>query len=311
MPSNPMQRKVRNSFFLGILVMLIVAILIGAIVFLAVLKPMMDEEKAQEGQTYAYAYRLKAGINVESGDEITSDMVESVEIPVQTVATDFIPAKRQDTNGNLIDIPFTPGYKSKIDLVEGTILTLSMLNDETSEVNPSLRLVEYNMITIPTTLEPGDYVDIRLKLPNGQDLIVISKKEIVSIYGQTVGMNLTEEEILILNSAIVEAYIMVASELYMAEYVEPGLQEASVYTYMPTNEVITLINMDDNIVAEARQGLVALYSDSGVTNVRQQVNNSLAQYGEDASANVEAGILEQIEAARQAREDYLSELEGY
>ena len=29
MPSNPMQRKVRNSFLLGVLVMLIIAILIG------------------------------------------------------------------------------------------------------------------------------------------------------------------------------------------------------------------------------------------------------------------------------------------
>ena len=34
MPSNPMQRKVRNSFILGILVMLGITLLIGTIVFL-------------------------------------------------------------------------------------------------------------------------------------------------------------------------------------------------------------------------------------------------------------------------------------
>ena len=42
MVANPMQRKVRNSFLLGILVMLIITILIGAIVFLLVIKPNLD-----------------------------------------------------------------------------------------------------------------------------------------------------------------------------------------------------------------------------------------------------------------------------
>ena len=61
MPSNPMQRKVRNSFFLGILVMLIITIIIGGLVFVTILKPKMDKEK---GERIEYVYRLKAGVNI-------------------------------------------------------------------------------------------------------------------------------------------------------------------------------------------------------------------------------------------------------
>lgn len=306
MVANPMQRKVRNSFLLGILVMLIIAILIGVIVFLLVIKPSIDKKK-EAGMTIE-VYRLKSGVSVESGDPITSNMVESVELSVKDNSTDFMPSKMATENGKEIDVPFDSGYKSKIDLLGGTVLTYSMLYDE-EETPDSLRYVEYNMITIPTTVDIGSYIDIRLRLPNSQDLIVISKKEVVNLYGQTVGLNLTEEEILILNSAIVESYIMISSELYMAEYVEPGMQEAATYTYSPTEEVVTLIQANPNIVAEIRNEIANKYYTSGT--VRNPINAEIGQYASEADSNIQEGMQAQIEAARKAREDYLSELQGY
>lgn len=307
MPSNPMQRKVRNSFLLGVLVMLVIAILIGAIVYLVVIKPKADKEKADATQ-YDYVYRLKSGKSVNSGEEITGSMVEAVEIPVTTNNTDFIRAKRTDQTGKLVDVAFTSGYKSKVALKEGTILTKSMLmSTEDEDIENSLRYMEYNMITMPTTLEEGDYIDIRLRLPNSQDLIVISKKSIVSIYNQTVGFNLTEDEILLLNSAIVESYKMTSSELYLAKYVEPGMQEKSVYTYSPSEEVVNLIQSNPNIVATARESIANKYVNSG--NIRNPINSALSQYAEDAKFNVESGMQQQITNAKQARESYLSGLE--
>lgn len=307
MPSNPMQRKVRNSFLLGALVMLVIAILIGTIVYLVVIKPKADKEKADKTQ-YDYVYRLKSGKSVNSGEEITGSMVEAVEIPVTTNNTDFIRAKRTDQTGKLVDVAFTSGYKSKVALKEGTILTKSMLmSTEDEDIENSLRYMEYNMITMPTTLEEGDYIDIRLRLPNSQDLIVISKKSIVSIYNQTVGFNLTEDEILLLNSAIVESYKMTSSELYLAKYVEPGMQEKSIYTYSPSEEVVNLIQSNPNIVATARESIANKYVNSG--NIRNPINSALSQYAEDAKFNVESGMQQQITNAKQARESYLSGLE--
>lgn len=307
MPSNPMQRKVRNSFLLGALVMLVIAILIGTIVYLVVIKPKADKEKADKTQ-YDYVYRLKSGKSVNSGEEITGSMVEAVEIPVTTNNTDFIRAKRTDQTGKLVDVAFTSGYKSKVALKEGTILTKSMLmSTEDEDIEDTLRYMEYNMITMPTTLEEGDYIDIRLRLPNSQDLIVISKKSIVSIYNQTVGFNLTEDEILLLNSAIVESYKMTSSELYLAKYVEPGMQEKSIYTYSPSEEVVNLIQSNPNIVATARESIANKYVNSG--NIRNPINSALSQYAEDAKFNVESGMQQQITNAKQARESYLSGLE--
>lgn len=308
MTSNPMQRKVRNSFLLGILVTVLIIVLIGTIVFFAIIKPKMDIQKEKEEQLYISAYRLKPGTYVESGDAITGDMVESVEIPVETEFTDFMISKIQDENGNVIDMGFEEGYKSKIALTEGTILTYSMLYQE--EMSDSLRYVEFSMISMPSTVDIGNYVDIRIRLANGQDLIVISKKEVINLFGQTVGFNLTEEEMLILNSAIVESYIMTASQLHMTQYIEPGVQSAALYTYMPTAEVVNLINMDPNIVAEARTELAKLYSAAGVSNIREQLNNTANQYSGTKDKSIEEGIKAQIEAARRAREDYLSGLEG-
>jgi len=164
------------------------------------------------------------------------------------------------------------------------------------------------MISMPTTLEIGDYVDLRWRISNAQDLIVISKKEIVNLYNQTIGFNLTEEEILLLNSAIVEAYTIPASELYIATYVEPGIQEAAKLTYTPTQEVIDLIYSNENIVLEAKNALIEKYNTSPV---RGPINNTASQYAGDKKFNIEAGIQEQIQAARQARETYLSEMAGY
>ncbi len=309
MASNPMQRKTRNAFLLGFLIMLIIAVLIGVVVYMLLIKPIKEEKEQEEAQTYA-VYRLKATNSVESGGKITNAMVEVVEIPAtEQQRGDLIAAERIDQSGNVQKVSF-PGGNSKIALKGGTILTKSMLTDGQEELSDSLRYVEYNMISIPTLVDIGDYVDIRVKLPNTQDLIVISRKQIQNLYGQTVGLNLDEQEILYLNSAIVETYVLDgAAELYLAKYVEAGIQEAAEKTYVPTAEVVALIQQDPNIVETARNAVASAYNNSG--NVRGPLNSSLEQYAEERRNNIQSGIQQQIEAARQARENYLSGLEGY
>ena len=270
----------------------------------------MDKAKEEE-QQIAYVYRLKKGCSVSSGKEITASMVEEVEIPITTNSTDFFQAKKQGPDGKLKNVAFAGGYTSKVDLIEGTILTKSILNEADEEtLGDSTRYVEYNVVTIPTTLEIGDFIDIRLRLPNTHDLIVVSKKEIMNIYDNTIGLNLAEEDILILNSAIVETFVMNGSaELYLAKYVEPGMQEKATYTYSPTAQTVELIQNDPNIVTTAREAIATKYANSGT--VRNPINNTLSQYSaEDIKNNIEIGIRKQIEDAKNARESYLSELEG-
>ena len=157
------------------------------------------------------------------------------------------------------------------------------------------------MLMLPINVAIGDYVDVRITFPNGQDFIVIAKKEIKNIQGNTVTFEMTEAEILMLNSAVVESYIIKASNIYVAKYVEPGMQEKASNTYTPTPEVIRLINTDSNIVAEAKQELAGKFN----VDVRNDINSSSGQYSEEAKTNVEEGIQKQIENAKKAREEYL------
>lgn len=294
MPSNPMQKKVRNSFLLGILTMLLIAILIGAIVFFLVIQPKQKKEEEEKKQIVT-VYRLKSGENVRKDDEILINMLETTEVTVDNLNTDFLVP------------PLPQAYRSKIDLTEGTILTQSMVY-EPEEIDPSERYMEYNIMTMPTSLQIGDVVDVRVRLTNAQDFIILSQKEVKQIIGQTIGFYVTEEEILILNSAIVETYIMPGAEIYLSVYTSPFNQKEATGTYMPTNEVIALINMDPNIVQTAKEKLVALYSLAGVQDARVQINEAKNKYEEDIKTNVETGMQQQIQAARQARENYLSGL---
>ena len=110
-----------------------------------------------------------------------------------------------------------------------------------------------------------------------------------------------------MNSAIVEAYIMTTSNLYIARYTEPGMQEASKPTYVPTQEVQNLIASDPNISSEARTTLTNRY----ISGLRDgYINTQLEQYAEERKLNLETKVLEQIESARTARENYLSGLSG-
>lgn len=305
MPSNPMQRKVRNSFLLGMVVMLLVALLIGGLLFMLIVRPILDDKKAEEAVTYATVFQLKQ--KAKAGNEINTSMLQKVTLPVTSLPSDKKIAEKVDQQtGKAKDVALGQ-VRAKVDLEAGTILSDSVLT-EIEELDDSARLIEYNMITLPITVDIGDYIDIRITLPNGQDLIVVANKEIKDINGSTITMLLTEGEIIMMNSAIVEAYIMPSSNLYLTKYSEPGIQEAAVTTYTPTTEAMDLINSNPNITTVARN----TFSERFSKNLRDNyINTQVGQYSEERILNIEAGVQKQIEAAKAAREDYLSGMSGY
>ena len=204
---------------------------------------------------------------------------------------------------DLVNVPFV----AKIDMYANSIVTLDSLEKSDEIVTNDKRYIEYNMLVLPTTIMEGDFIDIRLTLPSGQDLIVISKKQVKSMLGDTIGLELTEEEILMMESAIVEAYIMTASKLYAIQYIEPGRQTAAKNTYTPTDAIRVLIDKDPNIVAEARTRLKEKFSDE----IRAWTNADRNAYVLEEKGNVEDGLQERIENAKAAREAYLSGLTSY
>lgn len=294
MAVNPMQKKARNSFLLGMIITLIVCAIIGVILYIAVIGP--ENKASKEKGTATKAYALNR--DVKSGQEITADMLSPINTYSNLIPQNYIDSTILTRVGN--------GKKviAKVDLYKNTILTASTVTTEENTVTKDVRTMEYNMLTLPINLTIGDYVDIRITFPDGQDFIVIAKKEIKNIQGNTVTFDMSEADIVMLNSAIVESYIMKASNIYIAKYVEPGMQEKAANTYVPTAEVIRLIETDSNIVSTAKNELTSRFD----ANIRNQMNSTVNQYSEQGLTNVEEGIQKQIEDAKKAREEYLSSL---
>ncbi len=294
MAVNPMQKKARNSFLLGMLVTFIICAIIIAIFYAVIIAP--EKKKESERGKAVTAYALNT--DVKSGQEITAGMLTKVETYQNLVPQNYIDMTQ------VASIESEKKLIAKIDMYKNTLLTAASVATEGQEITNDVRTMEYNMLALPINVEIGDYVDVRITFPNGQDFIVIAKKEIKNIQGETVTFDLTEEEILMLNSAVVESYIMTASNIYVAKYVEPGIQEKAANTYTPTSEVYNLIKSDSNIVETAKAELISKFN----ADSRSEMNSSVNQYSQNSLTNIEAGMQKQIEDAKKAREEYLTGL---
>ena len=194
--ANPMQKKSRRSFILGILVAVIIMGIVVAILLVQIMRMQQAEEERLNSLVSAYVLTQ----DVKSGDVVDSSMFQTVEIESSAVPTNAI-------NGDTLD----ENTVAKIDLSMGTIITDSMITTSDETLTSDLRVQEYNMIMLPTGLTTDDYIDIRLRMPSGLDYVIVSKKkvEVPVIDGvesvNTIWVKLTEEETLAMSNAIVEA----------------------------------------------------------------------------------------------------------
>ena len=203
---------------------------------------------------------------------------------------------------------------AKVTMNKNTVVTPSLVVQSDEVVTDDVRQQEYNVVVLPLDLLPNDYVDIRMMTPAGQDFIVVSKAKVdvpTNMDGtyvtDTIRLNLNEEEILSMSSAIVEAYGLVGTKLYATKYVEAGMQEASIPTYTPNAAVTAQIQSDPNIVDKASEGLAARYSESAKKN-RNDYLQSLINSSEDYTSNIQDKSEESITNQNSARQKYLESL---
>lgn len=289
MAINPMQRKARNSFLLGMLLMLVIALIVVGILFMQILGMKKQEQQVANNSKTVYMLTrdIKSGENISAGD-----------VKATTIETNI-------ANSEIAQIgDLTEETIAKIDLPKGSFVAKSMITTTDEKVTNDLRIQEFNMILLPTDLEKNDYIDIRLTLPNGQDYIVVSKKRVVQLSQNTVFVKLTEDEILTMSNAIVETYIKEGSNLYANKYEEPGIQTAATPTYPVSKEVLGLINSNPNIVEQARNALWARYK----TELRTNIDTMLVNGAEDSAERIKAGVEEQIQKQQEERARYVETL---
>lgn len=117
------------------------------------------------------------------------------------------------------------------------------------------REVEVNVVDLMIDQKINDYIDIRIMYPNGEDYLVLPKKQVKNLVldSATFYTYLNEEEILRLASATVDAYMMTGTKIYATRYVESNIQKEATPDYLVSAQVIDLIVSDPNIVSLAQE----------------------------------------------------------
>ena len=359
MATNPMQRKARNSFLLGMLVMLLISGIIIALLFMQLMNKIQEENEELANSVKAYVLNQ----NVKSGQVITTDM-----LTLQTVNRTLVPSNAtsdislienyalQDKEGNDIYTRYinnephlyitidgneyeveqeeqTENYfitrnnnkeylelnsvplVAKVNMNANTLITTELLSKGDNVVQDDVRKQEYNMVVLPIDLTTGDYIDIRLMLPSGQDYIVVSKKEVeIPLIGgvdseDTIWVNLSEDEILHMSCAIIDAYQINGAKLYATKYTEPGMQVAATPTYPINESTSRLLENDPNILERAMQELSARYSENNSATLRNEyINSAINAQGDQTQTNLQTNMQESITNSQNSRKEYLDSL---
>lgn len=168
------------------------------------------------------------------------------------------------------------GKSLKLSLEQGCILSPAMLCS-TQKAADDERLLNLSYVRLSEKMKVGDYIDIRISFRNGGDYVLLSKKKIQDIGGNSIeketGKNalwvqVNEEEILRLASAVVDAYYQEGCDIYAIQYVSET-QKAAFVTY-PVNETVKeLLEADPNVVTMA-EGMIA-------ENTRKELRSALGK----------------------------------
>lgn len=312
MAMNPMQRRARNSFLVGFLV----ALIIMAVVVFILLFQIKTIKEAKAKIEALQKQVLVAGADLKSGQSITLDDFKNSTVQTTVNTSEVISAidfEYTNNNGEAVTKIDEDGNElkksmvMKIDVPAGTIVTKDMISETDDQTTDTQRIQELNMIILPSQLVNGDYIDIRISMPNGQDYIVLSKKKVLGTNSTSIWLKLDERDILVLNNAIVEAYTITGAKLYAIQYTEPGLQSEPIPTYNVSGATLDLINENPNITEEARKNLWANYKGDIR---RTYFETELQKNVENQGALVSAGNAEEIEKIKSAREEFVESLEG-
>jgi len=247
-----MHTRIRKSVVIaasiGGTVLLAVAVILTVMTFKAQEKEakIKEEYEIQLQETKQQVESVKRTVlvakhDLEDGEKIQASDLESVDTTVDAIPEGAL------TGEKLI------GKILKIKVLKNTVITDTMVY-EGDQTPDDLRNQEYSVINLPTKLDKGDYVDVRINFPTGQDFVVMAKKKIDDLSDTKIWTTVDEKELQIMSSAIVDSYLT-GGRLYAVTYVDPQVQKKAEVTYVPSAKVLRTIKMNPNIVNTALTGL--------------------------------------------------------
>lgn len=172
---------------------------------------------------------------VYSGNEILDGDLIAVSVPASTLADSSVTDKSQ-----------LVGRHYRVNVQPGTILSLDMLMDEDNDTNVKFPY-ELTVSSVPVSTSVGDYIDIRMVLANGEEMIVLNHKKIERLYNTTITINVSEEENAILISMFNDLGVYSNGCLaYVTKYIEPGNNDTVAF-YPVQHDMENFVRFNPNI----------------------------------------------------------------
>lgn len=242
----------RKKFNLMIRIVVILAIvLIAAIVIIFLGKNKIDGYKEQIND-YVYeiesnrqvVYVVKDGMEVQQGDALIAEG-DDANVMRQEIYSGLEP----DYYVTDEDI----GSVAVIDIPTGQPIMKNMVTS--LYITHDTREYEIGVVSLMVDQQVHDYIDVRIMFPNGEDYLVLAKKQINKIVldSSLIYCYLNEEEILRLASATVDAFTMTGAKIYATRYVESNLQKEATPDYLVSAATIDRMVADPNIVTLATE----------------------------------------------------------
>lgn len=180
--------------------------------------------------------------SVKPGDIVTEDVLDYVTIPSSVVTDQFV-----------TDTAAVVGRVFKIGVNAGTPLMANMTMEEVLDDDMRDRDITLDRVTVG--LRVGDYIDIRITMPYGDEYIVIPHKRVYAINENTIKLYLSEYEWALYQGAMIDYYLneSYGCTIYADRYIEPGLQNAAIAYYAPPSNIAAMIAKNPNILDDVRE----------------------------------------------------------
>jgi hypothetical protein len=178
---------------------------------------------------------IRVTADIKSGTLFDPALADTVTIP-----------KSASSDGYVTDPNELKDAKWRISVTSGTLISKSMLAFE--PVFPTDRTILLSLDSITPSTQIGDFIDVRMITPGGIDLVVIPKKRIVNLYDVGVEVVVSETELMIWESAIIEKAIQPGTLLYGSKLIDPTLQNKLYAMYVPNDDILTYMMLNKNMI---------------------------------------------------------------
>lgn len=241
------KRKRKRAYFLfGAVAVFLPACLVFAVLFLKlnacnkenhILSKKLQKQVSQKG--YVLTQEVEAGKKIE-----------------ENMLTEVVLTSKKGTSIQAVTKSAIVGRYAKSEFKKGMMLNGQCVY-EPMEYSQDMRVKTFDFIDINPSLSSGDYVDVRITYPNGEDYIIANHKMVLNLVSRkteegtnekvSVSMKVTEEEILRLTSAYVDTQCYAGTRIYAISYLDEFQQPGTV-NYPVNTDVFQLLGWNPNLI---------------------------------------------------------------